>query len=336
MRDRGIDRERLIYGASDPEEIAHAVDSFCAAALGARIDAYLFFAVSQGDVSGLELADGRRVVVKAHTPAWTPVFLDAAHRVQRRLADGGFPCPRPILGPTRLGHGYATVEELVDDGDDADAHAPAVRHAMATTLARLVAATRDLTDAPGLGAALRSRMPFRRPDDGVWPEPHSPIFDFAATTAGAEWIDRIAARAKAALADGAGEEVIGHTDWSAQNCRFMGHALRVVYDWDSLMLDKEPIIVAGAAMTFPFNWRLPGPRVAPSPDEARAFIAEYEEARGAPFTAAERETLAAAATYSLAYGARIEHSLRPDQTDVPAGGARARLALYGDAFLQPW
>lgn len=335
LRDRGIDRERLIYGASDPQEIARVVDRFCTIHLGAPIAAALFYASSQGAVSGVVLVDGRRVVVKAHTPAWTPAFLDAVHGVQRHLADGGFPCPRPILGPTRLGHGYATVEELVDDGDDADAHAPAIRRVMATTLARLVAATRDLTDALGLGAALQSRMPFRRPDNGVWPEPHNPIFDFAATTVGAEWIDRIAVRAKAALADGAGEEVIGHTDWSAQNCRFMGQALRVVYDWDSLMLDKEPIIVAEAAMTFPFNWNRSGPQVAPSPHEARAFIIEYEEARGAPFIATERETLAAAATYSLAYGARIEHSLRPDQTDFPAGGARARLALYGDAFLQP-
>ena len=335
LRDRGIDRERLIYGSADPQEIARAVDNFCAATLGTRIDAYLFFAVSQGDVSGLELADGRRVVVKAHTPAWTPVFLDAVHRVQRHLFMQSFPCPRPIRGPTPLGHGYAMVEELVDEGDYADAHDPAVRRVMATTLARLVAATRDLTDAPRLGAVLQSRMPFRRPDDALWPEPHSPIFDLGTTTAGAEWIDRIAAQAKVTLADGAGEEVIGHTDWSAQNCRFMGHALHAVYDWDSLMLDKEPIIVAEAAMTFAFNWRLPGPQVAPSPAEARTFIGEYEEARGRPFTVDDWETISAAATYSLAYGARLEHSLRPEQADFPAGSARARLALYGNAFLQP-
>ena len=152
---------------------------------------------------------------------------------------------------------------------------------------------------------------------------------------GAERIDCIASEAKGVLSHGAGELVIGHTDWSAQNCRFVDDMIHVVYDWDSLMLDKEPTIVAGAAMTFAFNWLLSGPQIAPSPDEARAFVGEYEEARGAPFTVAEWESITAAATYSLAYGARLEHSLDPARTDYPSGGARARLALYGDAFLVP-
>ncbi len=200
LRDGGLDRERSIYGTVDPEEIARVVDDFCVAALGARIDTYLFYAVSQGSVSGVRLTDGRRVVVKARTSTWTLPFLDAVYRVQSYLVAHGFPCPRPLLQPAPLGQG---------------------------------------------------------------------------------------------------------------------------------------IIVAEAAMTFAFNWLLPGPQIAPSPDEARAFVREYEEARGAPFTAAEWESITAAATYALAYGARLEHSLSPAQTDYPSDGARARLAQYGDAFLVP-
>jgi len=331
-RDLGIARERDIYGTADPYEIARVVDRFCATHLGAPIAASLFYASSQGSASGVGLADGRRVVVKVHTPAWAPAFLDAVHTVQRHLAGRGFPCPRPLLGPTRLGHGYATVEELVD-GDDADAHRPVLRRAMAETLALLVASARDLVDVPGVGAALRSRMSARRPVDDIWPEPHSPIFDFKATTAGAAWIDGIAAQAKVAMARGAGEEVIGHTDWSAQNCRFVDERIRVVYDWDSHALDKETIIVAQAATNFPYNWTRPQPPFGPSHEEARAFVREYEGARGCPFTSGDWATMAATATYSLAYGARLEHSLHSTEDFAP-GGARARLILYGDAFLQ--
>jgi len=144
LRDGGLDRERSIYGTVDPEEIARVVDDFCVAALGARIDTYLFYAVSQGSVSGVRLTDGRRVVVKARTSTWTLPFLDAVYRVQDYLVASGFPCPRPLLQPAPLGQGYTTVEGLVDEGEYADAHIPAIRRAMAATLARLGAATHVL------------------------------------------------------------------------------------------------------------------------------------------------------------------------------------------------
>ena len=322
-----LDRERAIYGSADPQEIARRVDAFCAAHLGSHIDAYVFYASSQAGVSGVQLADGRRIVVKAHTPTWSPAFLHAVHRVQGYLASHDFPCPRPLFAPARLGHGYATVEEFVDEGDYADAHQPAIRRAMAATLAQLVLATRSLRNMADL-------HPAPLPPGSLWPVPHSPIFDFAATTAGAEWIDRLAAEARETITRGTGEIVIGHADWSTQNCRFVGDTLRVVYDWNSLTRNKETTIVAHAAMTFPMNWLLPEPPVAPSPDEARAFIAAYEAARGARFTDTEWESMAAAATYSLAYGARLEHSLHPDATDFPVGGGRARLADYGNGFLR--
>ncbi|HEY8287188.1 MAG TPA: hypothetical protein VIJ28_22595, partial [Chloroflexota bacterium] len=257
-------------------------------------------------------------------------FLHAVHRVQHFLAAHDFPCPRPLLAPARLGHGYATVEEFVDEGEYADAHQPAIRHAMAAGLAQLVLSTRSLRNMAGLRPGTLTPLP----PGSLWPVPHSPIFDFEATAAGAEWIDRIAAEARETVTRCPGEIVIGHADWSTQNCRFVGDTLSVVYDWDSLTRDKETTIVARAATTFPMDWLLSEPPVAPSPAEARAFIAEYEAARGVPFTDAEWAGMAASATYALAYGARLEHSLHPDVTDFPAGGGRARLAEYGNAFLR--
>ena len=171
----------------------------------------------------------------------------AVQRVQSHLAADGFPCPRPLLEPTPLGQGYATVEELVDEGDAADAHRPVIRQAMATTLARLVISARSLRDIAGLRPGSLTLLSPGSP----WPVPHSPIFDFDATAVGAEWIDQVATEARETLARSAGDMVIGHGDWSAQNVRFVGEHLRVVYDWDSLTRDQETTIVAQAATTFP-------------------------------------------------------------------------------------
>ena len=52
----------------------------------------------------------------------------------------------------------------------------------------------------------------------------------------------------------------------------------------------------------------------PTYEETCAFIAEYEVARGKPFTPDEHQTLKAAEIYGLAYGARCEHALKPEGT----------------------
>jgi len=324
-----LGRERSMYGTADPLEIAGLVNALCADRLGAAVAAGLFYASSQGGVCGLVLADGRRVVVKAHAPTWTRPALAAVAHVQRCLAARGFPCPRPLLGPTILGRGYATVEELVGQGGEGDGHRPTVRRALAHTLARLVRSARDLRDTAGLRPGTLAALP----PGALWPAPHSPIFDLAATARGAGWIDRLAAEARDTLARSSGAVVVGHTDWGVQNCHFVGHTLSVVYDWDSLVRDRETTIVAQAAANFPFHWSLPTPPPGPSAEEARAFIAEYEAACGVPFTAREWVEMAAA-TYALAYSARLEHSLQPQTTDFAPGGGRARLAHYGDAFLR--
>ena len=73
-------------------------------------------------------------MIKAHPPKQSSEFLTAVYRVQRHLAEHGFPCPEPILGPISLINGHATVEELQDAGIYADAHDPPIRRTMAETL----------------------------------------------------------------------------------------------------------------------------------------------------------------------------------------------------------
>lgn len=330
MYEQDLAPTRASYGTADPHEIAHTLDAFCATHLGAHISGSVFYASSQADVSGVQLTDSRRVVVKAHLPQWPLTFLTAVYQVQHQLFARNFPCPQPLLGPTPLGQGYAVVEELVDAGSFADARDPAIRRSLAQTLAHLVELTRDLREVPGLRPGLLSRIPL----GALWPQPHSPIFDFARSAAGAEWIDQEAAQARAVIGKSEGEHVLGHTDWSVQNCRFAEGAICVVYDWDSLALDLETTIVGEAARGFTMNWLVPEPPPLPSPEGARAFVEDYEAARGKRFTLAEWTAVSAAATYALAYGARLEHSLDPDGRNFPPGSARALLAACGAAYLR--
>jgi Phosphotransferase enzyme family len=323
--------EQAIFNSADPAQIVQTVDAFCSTELGSAIAECLFYESSQASVIGFRLADNRRVVVKVHPPSQSLEFLAAVYRVQSHLANHGFPCPMPIIGPTALARGYAIVEEVVDDGVYADAHEPSIRCTMAETLFWLVDLTRDLRNLPGLHPGMLSRfLPSR-----LWPTPHSQIFDFEATARGSEWIDRIASKARQSLLSSSpGEAVIGHTDWSVKHFRFVNGMVRVIYDWDSLALEKEPVIVGDAARGFPMTWHLDVP-LAPTLEELWAFVEKYEAARGAAFTTAERATIAAAAAYALAYSARCENCFNSAATNYPAGSFREALSRYGEALLAP-
>ncbi len=320
--------EPEIFGTGDPGQIARIITEFCLAELGSVIDKCLFYQVGQGIVFGLRLEDGRQIVIKVHPPKQPNEFLAAVYHIQCHLANHGFPCPQPILGPTSLLYGHATVEALVDAGIYADAHDPAIRRTMAETLYWLVDLTRDFVDMPGLQPGLLSR----RPGDVLWPTPHSKIFDFEATKVGSEWIDQIARKAMQMLSNSAGQNVIGHTDWSVKHFRFEGSKARVIYDWDSLALENEAVIVGDAARGFTMTWHLNVP-LAPNLDELWAFVGEYEAARGIAFTSTERTTIAASAAYALAYSARCENRLDQGTKDFPAGSFREALAYYGEKLL---
>jgi Phosphotransferase enzyme family len=315
--------EQAIFGRGNAQQIAEQVNAFCTAHLGSSVDEYLFYESSQGAVFGIQLSDGRKVVLKGHQPERPLAFLAAISSVQRYLANHGYPCPRPLLDPTPIGHGHATVEELLDAGSYADAHDPAIRRLMAEMLARLATMTRDIRNTAGLQSTALGQQLLK----GVlWPTPHSRIFDFVATAAGTEWIDALARTARQELAHGVGAMVIGHTDWSIKHFRFQDSKVCVIYDWDSLALDRETVIVGEAARGFTMTWHL-DVLITPTPDEARSFVEEYETFRGQSFTGDERATVAAAATYALAYGARCEHCIDPRSNNFSAGSHREALSL---------
>jgi hypothetical protein len=241
--------------------------------------------------------------------------------VQAFLAARGFPAPPVLHGLAPFGPGHAVAMAFDRRGAPTDARLPGVRRAMAHTLARLVQEAAAFAALPGL-----PRPP--APLAGTpWPRPHNALFDFPATASGGAWIDAIGADALAVLQRGGTPQVVGHHDWSAKNMRADGDAIVVVYDWDSVFVDREAAIVGSAAAHFPVTWELPVPET-PTLKEVAAFVRDYEQARGRPFDDDELVALGAGITYAHAYKARCEHALDPDGVRW-AGSSRESLAELG-------
>jgi phosphotransferase family enzyme len=296
----------------DSPVVADVLGTLDADAIRARVrelepetDEIFSFAASVGAVFGVRRRDGSRMAIKVNKLFTDEAYFADVQELQVRLADEGYPAPRPLR---RMG--TVTVDEWLDDGEFRNAHEPAVRRAMARELVRF----HRLATATGL----RPRREFLRPAGALWPKPHNVLFDFEATSSGAEWIDEIGAAARAVADLGAGSEVVGHTDWSAKHLRF-DPALRLtaVYDWDSVTTDLEPDLVGTAAGSFTYTEELDEEiDVWPSTAESQVFIADYEEERGTPFDAAERTAARAACVYLRAYAARCHHAYGGDARET--------------------
>lgn len=294
---------RAIFGTDDPVSVAEAITDAVAAALAVPVAGARFYEPGVGIVAGLELADGRAVVAKVHRDDVLPVAAHAARAgVQAALADAGIPAPRPLAGPLVLGTGWLLVEELrtggVADGDD-----PAVRRSMAEALHRFVEAGRALVGRPWVVPWLAEPT-----IDDLWHRPHDLRFDFPATATGAEWIDDAARPARSLLEATDLPVVLGHLDWRVQNLAFAGVEVVAIYDWDSVAAVPEPALVGSASVIHPIDWRDALPDPLPTTAQLDGFVADYEAARGAPFTDHERAVLAAAQVWVTSYGARCQHS----------------------------
>jgi len=329
--------ERDLFATAEASSVVAAVNAFCRARLGSGIDHYEFYWPSVGSTHGLCLDDGRRVVVKVHRATANLAHLVAVQTVQGHLAAAGFPAPRPLLGPTPLVNGIAVAETLLDRGEWGDAHLPEIRKLVAGGLFRQIELCRALVGLPGLES---SWSIIRR----YWKTPHDRRFDFPATADGAEWIDRLAAEALRRLdEEGAGEPAIGHNDWRVEQLRFADGELVTAWDWDSLGSGLEPAFAGSSAHCFTADYRVDDLDVVPTLEEALAFIADYEAARGAPFGADERRTAVAALIAMMAYSARCEHAdaltdwgsapARPAPCSVPADSYRGFLAMHGPELL---
>ena len=316
--------ERAVFATDDPDDVAGHLDRYCSEHLGAEVADGLLYGASAGCTAGVRLADGRAVVVKAYQPTWTHDFLVDVVRTQRHLHLTGFPCPRPLAGPLPCGPALATAEELVPDPGMRVLATSAEMCASATALADLVARC------AGFDATALASHPMRSDDrPGLYPPPHNPIFDFSADETAAAWIDELAAAAKAARDAAPSAPVVGHSDWSARNVRISAAGLVTAYDWDSLTLVSEEVVVGQAAAT----WRSTGEAadpIAPDRDEVLAYLAAYEAAAGRRL---DRRAVLGGALWALAYTARCEHALEA-VTGARVARGRGRLAADGANFLR--
>ena len=93
------DTERAIYGTIALTELRAFLDEWAQDRLCSRIADVRFRAGRIDAVWGVDLTDGRAVVIKTHR---APVDLDATRAAldaQHRLTAAGFPCPLPLAGP---------------------------------------------------------------------------------------------------------------------------------------------------------------------------------------------------------------------------------------------
>jgi alkanesulfonate monooxygenase SsuD/methylene tetrahydromethanopterin reductase-like flavin-dependent oxidoreductase (luciferase family) len=108
--------EHGVFGTTDPARLADEYARWCRSALGSNPRSAWMFNVSTGCVAGIELEDGRRVVVKAYPPHRPLSRLNAVLAVQRLAVERGLPVPAPIAGPEPMGLGWASAEQAMDVG----------------------------------------------------------------------------------------------------------------------------------------------------------------------------------------------------------------------------
>jgi Phosphotransferase enzyme family len=298
-----------IFQSEDPRVVARSLSEFCEAELGLRPAEPLFFFVSVGVVFGLQMPDTQRLVIKVHKPDRSRSFLTQMGKVQKYLAAQGYPCPRPVAAPLPLAHGLATIDELIDEGMFRDGHEPVIRQAIAMALFQHI---RLLQNGEQRGIDL-TPFDLRLPPDVLWPKPHHAIFNFEATRDGAEWIDALAWKVKQVLEQAELTPVLAHNDFSANQMRFVGNQLRIVYDWDSLTLSSELISVGKTAASFTYTEQPGLSKSGTTEEDTHAFLADYEAVRQKPFTASEQKIIQACILSRKLYGARCWHALHPHE-----------------------
>jgi hypothetical protein len=335
LRDGHEATELRVFGTADPSRITEIVERFCRMHLGVAPHGARFYAVSVGCVIGFAFEPGQDVVMKAYQPRWRRSFLEAVQHAQRLAASSGLPCAEPLLAPAPVVEGrdsFAVIESWLPDPGMRALDSESALRVSAAGLARQISSCRALEHSAAL-----ADHPLRRSSAGPYGEPHSPLFDFERSSAGAEWIDDYARRAADIRDRDGARRVVGHTDWSARNVRHDEDRLLAVYDWDSVALVEESTAVGQAAVT----WRVtaePGGTEFPGADEMHRYIGAYEDCVGHTFSAGERRAATASAAYLLAYTSRCEHALEwagIERSDPgSARAARDRLAEEGDRLLE--
>ncbi len=266
--------EESIFGTADPEVMAAILDRYCSLHLGARPVGGLFYLGSAGCAVGIRLQSGDEIAIKAYQDRWSGPYLSAVQSVQTYLSGEGFPCPCPLAPPRPLQPGrpnLAIGESFLADPGMEPLHGSQACGYAAAGLARQVTLCRSVPpERPFV------EHPLHVAPGRLYPEPHSPLFDFERPSARADWIDGYAAKASVVRGADHSTPVVAHMDWSARNVRIGPRGLVAAYDWDSLALVPESTAIGQAAATWCVTSE-PGGCEFPSLESITEFVLRYEE-----------------------------------------------------------
>jgi hypothetical protein len=316
---RTTETERVVHGTESVAELHSFLNAYAWDRLGSSIAKVRFRAGRIDAVWGVELDDGRAVVIKEHRPPANIDAISAARDAQRLLTAAKFPCPEPLSGPDEIDGRVLTAEALLA-GEVPNGREPVNRRLLAAGLAwhiDLLRSRPDLRQRVGPGPS------WCHYQDGPWPVPHDPIVDFRSTPAGSAWLDRYAQRAAdqiLAYRDGA-EVVVGHADWYAGNAAVSDGALVGTFDWE-LVADAEAVIAGFTAACYAASSTSGGGLS--TPEEVAVFLQDYDGARGVSLSGREQRSACAAAAWIVAFNARWELALSNGDGDDGANLSLAR------------
>jgi len=320
------DTERAILGTDSAAQVLSFFSSYTRERLGTAIATVRFRAGRIDAVWGVQLEDGRDVVIKCHRLPVDAGTIATARDAQRALRTAGFPCPEPLAGPDDVQGRILSVETLMGDGSAPDARIVANRRLLAAGLAWHIDVLRS---SPDLVRRAGSGPSWCQYAAGPWPVPHDPIVDFRSTPDGYGWLDAYASRGADQILRhrDSDQVVVGHADWYAGNTAVADGRLVATFDWE-LVADTEAVIAGFAAASFASSATSGGGLS--TPEEVVAFLQDYESARGL-LGADERRSAVAAAAWILAFNARWELGLHGP--DGPEGATLALVRVRGADYL---
>lgn len=132
--------------------------------------------------------------------------------------------------------------------------------------------------------------------------------DFRSTPAGHAWLDSHAQRAADQVLAHRDPEalVVGHADWYGGNTAVARGELVATFDWE-LVAEDEAVIAGFAAACYAAS-PTSGAGLS-NPEEAVAFLQDYDVARGVALTRPQQRAAAGATAWILAFNARWEIGL---------------------------
>ena len=287
-----------LVGDRGYEEIERWVEELTQAQLGVPPSGALFAKKSIGAVFGIVLESGEPAVLKLFNRSLSHAELSAMHRCLAVAAAHGFPVVRQRSEIFEADDGLFAAFYGYLDGTHRDPHEPPVRRELARSLAELNTLLSAL-DTSGLPLS-----PGRQ--EALWPSAQRIWEAREMDDEDGRFIAAHGRAAQVALKKTKLPLHATHLDWGVKNIRFRDDAVCAVFDSDSVHAASEAECVGRAAARFTAQWDIPTV-LTPTAAEARAFVDEYQAARGRKFSRAERALAAAAARYAVAEAARLEH-----------------------------